>query len=95
MSFFVFLCSKGIDLYLESLALLNRYLQVYSPGTTIVAFIITSAPTRNFNIESLAGQTINRDIKDTVNQIGKDCEREIYSLVPTHLMGFSLASSFK
>jgi len=47
-------------MYIESLALLNQYLKVYNPSMTVVAFIITSAPTRNFNIESLNGQGINR-----------------------------------
>ena len=50
-------------------------LQSCSSEMTVVAFLIFPARTNNFNVESLRGQAIAKQLKETVhhvqNQIGK------------------------
>jgi glycogen(starch) synthase len=44
---------------------------------TVVAFIITSAPTRGFGVEALKGQAVMKQLKDTVEQISRDVGKRI------------------
>ncbi|XP_069132224.1 glycogen [starch] synthase-like [Argopecten irradians] len=68
-------CNKGADVFIEALARLNHYLKSCGSDMTVVAFLIFPARTNNFNVESLRGQAIAKQLKDTVqhvqNQIGK------------------------
>ncbi|KAJ8311289.1 hypothetical protein KUTeg_011159, partial [Tegillarca granosa] len=67
--------NKGADIFIESLARLNYFLKASGSDMTVVAFLIFPARTNNFNVESLRGQAIAKQLKDTVqqtqNQIGK------------------------
>ncbi|XP_033751719.1 glycogen [starch] synthase-like [Pecten maximus] len=67
--------NKGADVFIEALARLNHYLKTCGSDMTVVAFLIFPARTNNFNVESLRGQAIAKQLKDTVqhvqNQIGK------------------------
>jgi len=64
--------NKGIDLYLEALAQLNQRLKNEGSKTTVVAFIITPSPSNNFNVESLKGQSLVRDLRETCAQVVKN-----------------------
>ncbi|KAL8561691.1 hypothetical protein ACOMHN_054988 [Nucella lapillus] len=67
--------NKGADMFIESLARLNHYMKSCNSDMTVVAFLIFPARTNNFNVESLRGQAIAKQLKETVhhvqNQIGK------------------------
>lgn len=61
--------NKGADIFIESLARLNHYLQVAQSDKTVIAFFIMPAKTNNFNVESLKGQAIAKQLRETVNQV--------------------------
>ncbi|CAJ0579399.1 unnamed protein product, partial [Mesorhabditis spiculigera] len=65
--------NKGGDLFIESLARLNYFLQTTTDpryeGVTVVAFIIYPAPSNNFNVESLKGQAVTKQLRETIDKI--------------------------
>ncbi|KAK3095937.1 hypothetical protein FSP39_021056 [Pinctada imbricata] len=67
--------NKGADMFIESLARLNHFMKSSNSEMTVVAFLIFPAKNNNFNVESLRGQAISKQLKETVhhvqNQIGK------------------------
>jgi hypothetical protein len=63
--------SKGIDLFLHGLKKLNEVLKEEGSDVTVVAFIITNAHTKSYNVESLKGQTLLHELHKTVDEIGK------------------------
>lgn len=70
--------NKGADLFIESLARLNHKLKDLGSDVTVVAFIIMPTKTNNFNVESLRGQAISKQLRDTVNQVQKDIGNRLY-----------------
>ena len=61
--------NKGLDMFIEALARLNYRLQSAGSNVTIVAFIITPAQTHSYTIDSLKGQAVTKQLKDTVTEI--------------------------
>ena len=61
--------NKGLDMFIEALARLNYRLQSSGSNVTIVAFIITPAQTHSYTIDSLKGQAVTKQLKDTVTEI--------------------------
>jgi hypothetical protein len=61
--------NKGLDMFIEALARLNYRLQAAGSNVTIVAFIITPAQTHSYTIDSLKGQAVTKQLKDTVTEI--------------------------
>ncbi|GAM21867.1 hypothetical protein SAMD00019534_050420, partial [Acytostelium subglobosum LB1] len=61
--------NKGVDMYLDALAGLNKLLQQSGSTLTVVAFIIMPGKTNNFNVESLKGQSYLKDMRRTCNSI--------------------------
>ncbi|KYQ91195.1 glycogen synthase [Tieghemostelium lacteum] len=61
--------NKGVDMFLDALAGLNKLLQQAGSPITIVAFIIMPSKTNNYNVESLKGQSYLRDTRRTCNSI--------------------------
>jgi glycogen(starch) synthase len=61
--------NKGLDMFIEALARLNYRLQASGSNVTIVAFIITPAQTHSYTIDSLKGQAVTKQLKDTVTEI--------------------------
>lgn len=55
--------NKGVDLFLESLARLNHYLKSSNSDITVVAFIILPTKTNSFNVDSLKGQAITKQLR--------------------------------
>jgi glycogen(starch) synthase len=47
---------------------------------TVVAFLIFPARTNNFNVESLRGQAIAKQLKDTVAQVQGSLGRRIFEI---------------
>ncbi len=55
--------NKGLDMYIEALFRLNQQLRTWPDPPTIVAFIITRAPTRNINVGTLQAQAMFDELK--------------------------------
>lgn len=70
--------NKGVDLFIESLAQLNFLLKEAKSDVTVVAFIIMPGPANNYNVESIKGQSLRRDISDTCTQITKHIRERLY-----------------
>jgi glycogen synthase len=70
--------NKGVDLFIESLAELNHMLKADKSETTVVAFIIMPGNTNNYNMESIRGQSIRREIRETTNKIVKKINERLY-----------------
>ncbi|MFH4975576.1 hypothetical protein AB6A40_002285 [Gnathostoma spinigerum] len=65
--------NKGGDMFIEALARLNHYLKTTSDpryqGVTVVAFIIYPARANSFNVESLKGQAVTKQLHDTIDKL--------------------------
>ncbi|CAI4222014.1 unnamed protein product [Auanema sp. JU1783] len=74
--------NKGGDLFIESLARLNHYLKTSDDprhaGTTVVAFLIYPAPSNSFNVESLRGQAVTKQLKEAVDRIKENVGQRIF-----------------
>ncbi|KAL1237705.1 Glycogen [starch] synthase [Trichinella spiralis] len=74
--------NKGGDLFIESLARLNHYLKtssdVRTKGMTVIAFIIYPANASSFNVESLKGQAVCKQLHDTVTKINANIGRRMF-----------------
>ncbi|RUS84324.1 hypothetical protein EGW08_007918 [Elysia chlorotica] len=72
--------NKGADMFIESLARLNYYLKSCNSDVTVVAFLIFPARTNNFNVESLRGQAIAKQLKDTVSNVQGQIGRRLFDI---------------
>jgi len=73
--------NKGVDLFIESLAELNYMLQHEKSNVTVVAFIIMPGKTNNYNVESIQGQSVRREIHDTVHRIVNSISTRMYEQI--------------
>lgn len=72
--------NKGADMFIESLARLNHYLKSCNSEMTVVAFLIFPARTNNFNVESLRGQAIAKQLRETVNHVQNQIGKRIFEI---------------
>ncbi|CAH1786075.1 unnamed protein product [Owenia fusiformis] len=72
--------NKGADLYLESLARLNYYMKESGTDVTVVAFLVFPARTNNFNVESLRGQAIAKQLRDTIAQVQNNIGKRLFEI---------------
>ncbi|KAI9596601.1 glycogen synthase [Syncephalis fuscata] len=70
--------NKGIDMYLESLARLNHRLKETKSKVTVVAYIITPAPTHSFTVETLKGHAVIKQLQDTVAEIQEKIGKRLF-----------------
>ncbi|KAG7234510.1 hypothetical protein INR49_004525 [Caranx melampygus] len=70
--------NKGADIFLESLSRLNYLLRVHKNDMTVVVFIIMPAKTNNFNVESLKGQAIRKQLWDTAHTVKEKFGKKLY-----------------
>ncbi|KAL2762982.1 glycogen [starch] synthase, muscle isoform 2 [Daubentonia madagascariensis] len=70
--------NKGADVFLEALARLNYLLRVNGSEQTVVAFFIMPARTNNFNVETLKGQAVRKQLWDTANAVKEKFGRKLY-----------------
>ena len=61
--------NKGMDLFIEALHRLNQRLKGASKPPTVVAFIITRAPTKNISVGSLQNHLMFEDLKSACKEI--------------------------
>ncbi|KXS20645.1 glycosyltransferase family 3 protein [Gonapodya prolifera JEL478] len=65
--------NKGIDMFIDGLARLNKRLISSGSTTTIVAFIVMPAATLGYTVDSLKGQAVMKQLTQTAEQV----ERQI------------------
>lgn len=70
--------NKGADVFLEALARLNYLLRTHQSAVTVVAFFIMPARTNNFNVESLKGQAVRKQLWDTANTVKEKFGKKMY-----------------
>uniref|UniRef100_A0A915PTZ7 Glycogen [starch] synthase n=1 Tax=Setaria digitata TaxID=48799 RepID=A0A915PTZ7_9BILA len=74
--------NKGGDMFIESLARLNHYLKTtVDPryrDVTVVVFIIYPAAANSFNVESLKGQAVTKQLRDAVDKIKENIAARIF-----------------
>ena len=73
--------NKGIDIFIDALAELNRRLKARSEGVTVVTFIITRAPYRGPNIETLNRQAMFNELRNTCEEIKEDMGRTLFESI--------------
>lgn len=71
--------NKGADVFIESLARLNHLLKNQLPEVTVVAFLIFPTKTNNFNVESLRGHAVTKQLRDTIQQIQQEVGKRMYN----------------
>ncbi|XP_078471755.1 LOW QUALITY PROTEIN: glycogen [starch] synthase, muscle-like [Lampetra planeri] len=70
--------NKGADLFIESLARLNYLLKVNRCDVTVVVFFIMPAKTNNFNVETLKGQAVRKQLWDTAHLVKEKFGKKLY-----------------
>lgn len=64
--------------YREQKIGLNEKLKAAGSNMTVVAFIITPAETHSFTVETLKGQAVVKQLKETVSDIAKRMETRLF-----------------
>ncbi|XP_059843636.1 glycogen [starch] synthase, liver-like isoform X2 [Hypanus sabinus] len=70
--------NKGADLFMEALSRLNFLLRVQKCDVTVVVFFIMPAKTHNFNIETLKGQAVRKQLWDTAHLVKEKFGKRLY-----------------
>jgi glycogen(starch) synthase len=72
--------NKGMDLFIEGLHRLNQRLKTLPKPPTVVAFIITRAPTKSLNVTSLQNHLRFEDLKATIREMESSLGQRILSV---------------
>ncbi|KAJ1552782.1 glycogen synthase isoform 1, partial [Cladochytrium tenue] len=70
--------NKGADMFIESLARLNARLKQYNSSLTVVAFVIMPASTHSFTVESLKGQAVIKQLRETTDEISASIGKRLF-----------------
>ncbi|XP_048466503.1 glycogen [starch] synthase, liver isoform X2 [Rhincodon typus] len=70
--------NKGVDLFIEALSRLNFLLRVHKCDVTVVVFFIMPAKTHNFNVETLKGQAVRKQLWDTAHLVKEKFGKRLY-----------------
>ncbi|XP_069867663.1 glycogen [starch] synthase, liver [Dipodomys merriami] len=70
--------NKGADILLESLSRLNFLLKLHKSNVTVVVFFIMPAKTNNFNVETLRGQAVRKQLWDTAHTMKEKFGKKLY-----------------
>eukprot|EP01130_Rhizamoeba_saxonica_P002842 TRINITY_DN1269_c0_g1_i2.p1 TRINITY_DN1269_c0_g1~~TRINITY_DN1269_c0_g1_i2.p1 ORF type:complete len:658 (+),score=129.60 TRINITY_DN1269_c0_g1_i2:44-1975(+) len=73
--------NKGVDLFIESLKSLNEMLKRDGSDITVVAFIIMPGDTNNYNVDSIKGQSVRREIRETCDDVIKQISQRMFEKV--------------
>ena len=73
--------NKGIDVFIDALYELNRRLKAEPNGVTVVAFIVTRAPYRGINVETLNRQAMFNELRATCGTIKEDMGKRLFHCV--------------
>ena len=78
--------NKGLDLFLESMARLNQRLKTLPDPPTVIAFIITRAPTRRINVGVLQSQAMFDELRHTCEDLEGQMGRKLFVAAATGRM---------
>jgi glycogen(starch) synthase len=82
--------NKGLDVFVEALAELNRRMRADGATATVVAFIVTRAPYRAINVETLNRQAMFNELRDTCETLQEEVgQRLFYTVATGRLPGFN------
>eukprot|EP00118_Oscarella_pearsei_P019760 m.211752 g.211752 ORF g.211752 m.211752 type:complete len:676 (+) comp39760_c1_seq95:1745-3772(+) len=70
--------NKGADMFLESLSRLNYKLKRDKSDMTVIAFLIFPAKTNSFNVDSLKGQAVTKQLSEIVTDIKDSIGKRIF-----------------
>uniref|UniRef100_A0A4W3JBA3 Glycogen [starch] synthase n=1 Tax=Callorhinchus milii TaxID=7868 RepID=A0A4W3JBA3_CALMI len=70
--------NKGADLFMEALSRLNFLLRVHKSDVTVIVFFIMPAKTHNFNVETLKGQAVRKQLWDTAHIVKEKFGKKLY-----------------
>ncbi|KAM9312512.1 glycogen [starch] synthase, liver [Gastrophryne carolinensis] len=70
--------NKGADIFLEALSRLNFLLRVHRSDVTVVVFFIMPTKTNNFNVETLKGQAVRKQLWDTAHAVKEKFGKKLY-----------------
>jgi glycogen(starch) synthase len=70
--------NKGVDLFLEAMARLNGMMKASGSDMTVVAFIIMPGQANQFNVETLKGQSVMRELRATCDKIVDDIGQGLF-----------------
>uniref|UniRef100_A0A5F5PS58 Glycogen [starch] synthase n=1 Tax=Equus caballus TaxID=9796 RepID=A0A5F5PS58_HORSE len=70
--------NKGADILLESLSRLNFLLRMHKSDVTVVVFFIMPAKTNNFNVETLKGQAVRKQLWDIAHSMKEKFGQKLY-----------------
>ena len=70
--------NKGIDYFIEALSRLNHHLMHAGSDVTVVAFIVTAAPTHHLNIKVLQNHSMLAELKSSCEDIAKKFEKRLF-----------------
>uniref|UniRef100_A0A452QGD5 Glycogen [starch] synthase n=1 Tax=Ursus americanus TaxID=9643 RepID=A0A452QGD5_URSAM len=70
--------NKGADIFLEALSRLNFLLRVHKSDVTVVVFFIMPAKTNNFNVETLKGQAVRKQLWDIAHSVKEKFGKKLY-----------------
>ncbi|XP_053575102.1 glycogen [starch] synthase, liver [Bombina bombina] len=70
--------NKGADIFLEALSRLNFLLRVHRSDITVVVFFIMPTSTNNFNVETLKGQAVRKQLWDIAHSVKEKFGKKLY-----------------
>ncbi|MCA9252744.1 MAG: hypothetical protein KDA54_16570, partial [Phycisphaerales bacterium] len=70
--------NKGIDLFIEGLSRLNNHLMHAGSDVTVVAFIVTAAPTHHLNVKVLQNHSMLAELKSSCEEIARNFEKRLF-----------------
>ena len=73
--------NKGLDVFIEALHELNRRLKADPRGVTVVAFIVTRAPYRALNVETLNRHAMFNELQGACESIKEEMGKRLFSAV--------------
>ncbi|KAJ1922021.1 glycogen synthase isoform 1 [Mycoemilia scoparia] len=73
--------NKGIDMYIDGLARLNQRLKACNSPVTVVAFIIAPAKTHSFTVETLKGQALIKQLRDSIDEVSNRIGNRMFELL--------------
>jgi glycogen synthase len=74
--------NKGMDVFIEALAELNTRLSGRENAPTIVAFLVTSAPTSGINGDVLKRQLLFDEMRHVCKQVSTELEQRLIETLP-------------
>ncbi|MGH7804622.1 MAG: glycosyltransferase, partial [Candidatus Binatia bacterium] len=75
--------NKGMDLFLEAMWKLSQRLRTVADRPTVVAFIVTRAPTRSLNVSALQNQSMFEDLRNTCSDLEQSMGRKLFLAAAT------------